>query len=60
MCLIQWSLRSDMTQFRHDPVGTTIPKNLKMLTEKHNDVKLAITVLVVFAGLRLLIIFGRK
>ena len=51
MCLIQWSLRSDMTQFRHDPVGTTIPKNLKMLTEKHNDVKLAITVLVVFAGL---------
>ena len=31
---------------QHDP-----PHNLKMLTEKHNDVKLAITVLIVGAGL---------
>ena len=36
---------------RHDPVGTTIPHNLKMLTEKHNDEKLAITTLTVAAGL---------
>ena len=36
---------------RHDPVGTTIPHNLKMLTEKHNDEKLAITTLTVVAGL---------
>ena len=32
---------------RHDPVGTTILHNLKMLTEKHNDEKLAITILIV-------------
>ena len=36
---------------RHDPVGTTIRPNLKMLTEKHSDEKLAITVLIVVAGL---------
>ena len=36
---------------RHDPVGTTIPHNLKMLTEKHNDEKLAITILIVGVGL---------
>ena len=36
---------------RPDPVETTIPHNLKMLTEKHNDGKLAITVLMVWAGL---------
>ena len=36
---------------RHDPVGTTIPHNLKMLTEKHNDEKLAITLLIVGTGL---------
>ena len=35
----------------HDPVGTTIPHNLKMLTEKHNDEKLAITLLIVGTGL---------
>ena len=35
----------------HDPVGTTIPHNLKMLTEKHNDEKLAITLLIVGIGL---------
>ena len=35
----------------HDPVGTTIPHNLKMLTEKHNDEKLAITLLIVGGGL---------
>ena len=34
-----------------DPVGTTIPQNLKMLTEKHNDEKLAITLLIVGTGL---------
>ena len=36
---------------RHDPVGTTIPHNLKMLTEKPNDEKLAITLLIVGTGL---------
>ena len=36
---------------RHDPVGTTIPHNLKMLTEKHNDEKLAIIHLIVGTGL---------
>ena len=36
---------------QHDPVGTTIPHNLKMLTEKNNDEKLAITILIVGAGL---------
>ena len=36
---------------RHDPVGTTIPHNLKMLTEKHNDGKLAVTLLIVGTGL---------
>ena len=36
---------------RHDAVGATIPHSLKMLTEKHNEEKLAITVLIVVAGL---------
>ena len=36
---------------RHDPVGTTILHNLKMLTEKHNDEKLTITILIVGVGL---------
>ena len=36
---------------RHDPVGTPIPHNLKKLTEKHNDEKLAITLLIVRTGL---------
>ena len=36
---------------RHDPVGTTIPHNLKMVTKKHNDKKLAITLLIVGTGL---------
>ena len=31
---------------RHDPVETTKLHNLKMLTEKHNDEKLAITLLI--------------
>ena len=31
----------------HDTVGTTIPHNLKILTKKHNDEKLAITLLIV-------------
>ena len=35
------------------------PNNLKMLIEKHNGEKLAITLLIVGVGL-LLIIFGRK
>ena len=39
---------------QHEP-----PHNLKMLTEKHNDEKLAITLLIVGTGL-MLIIFGRK
>ena len=36
---------------QHDAVGTTILHNLKMLTEKHSDENLAITVLNVVAGL---------
>ena len=36
---------------QHDPAGATRPHNLKMLTEKHNDEKLAITILIVGAGL---------
>ena len=36
---------------QHDPVGATRPHNLKMLTEKHNDEKLTITILIVGAGL---------
>ena len=36
---------------RHDPPDTTILRNLKMLAEKHNDEKLAITILIVGAGL---------
>ena len=36
---------------RHNPVEITIPHNLKMLTEKHNDEKLAITLLIVGTGL---------
>ena len=35
---------------QHDPVGATRPHNLKMLTEKHNDEKLTITILIVGAG----------
>ena len=34
-----------------DSAGTTIPRNLKMLTKKHNDEKLAITLLIVGTGL---------
>ena len=36
---------------RHDPVETTKLHNLKMLTEKHNDEKLTITLLIVGTGL---------
>ena len=36
---------------RHDPVGTTILYNLKMLIEKHSDEKLAIAILIVEFGL---------
>ena len=36
---------------RHDPVAKTIPHNLKMLIEKYNDEKLAITLLIVGTGL---------
>ena len=35
---------------RHDPVGATKLHNLKMLTEKHNDEKIAITLFIVGAG----------
>ena len=35
----------------HKPVETTIPHNLKILTEKHNDDKLAITLWIVGTGL---------
>ena len=36
---------------QHDPVGTTIPRKLKMPTKKDNDEKLAITILIVETGL---------
>ena len=36
---------------RHDPVAKTIAHNLKMLIEKYNDEKLAITLLIVGTGL---------
>ena len=36
---------------QHDPVETTIPHNLTSLAEKHNDEKLAITLLIVGNGL---------
>ena len=32
---------------QHDPVGTAVLHNLKMLTEKHSDEELAITLLIV-------------
>ena len=35
----------------HDPVGTTILHNLKMLTERNNNEKIAITLLIVGTGL---------
>ena len=34
----------------NDPLGVTKPLNLKMLTEKHNDERLAITLWVVWGG----------
>ena len=36
---------------QHNPVRITRPHNLRMLTEKHNDEKIAITILIVGAGL---------
>ena len=36
---------------QHDPVETTIPYNLKRLTERHNDEKRAITLFLVGTGL---------
>ena len=36
---------------RHDPVGVANLHNLKMLIEKHNDEKLAVTLLIVGGGL---------
>ena len=38
---------------RHDPAGERKPYNLnlRMFTEKHNDEKLAITILIVGVGL---------
>ena len=36
---------------QHDPAGAARPHNLKILTETHNDEKLAITFLIVGAGL---------
>ena len=34
-----------------EPAETTVPHNLKILTERHNDEKLAITLLIVGTGL---------
>ena len=39
-----------MPASRHDPVGTIIPHDLKILTEEHTDEKLAIKILIVGAG----------
>ena len=39
-------VKPDVPAGQHEP-----PHNLKMLTEKHNDQKLAITILIVAAGL---------
>ena len=36
---------------QHDLVGGTRPHNLRMLTEKHNDEKLVITLLIIGTGL---------
>ena len=36
---------------QHEPAEITIRQNLKRLTEKHNDEKLAITLLIVGTGL---------
>ena len=36
---------------RHDSAGATRPHNLKMLTEKHSDGKLTITLLILGSGL---------
>ena len=36
---------------RHDPVGAARSHKLRMFTEKHNDEKVAITILIVGAGL---------
>ena len=36
---------------RHKPPEIRIPHNLKMLAERHNDEKLAITLLIFGAGL---------
>ena len=36
---------------RHEPAEITIPHNLKMLIERYNDEKLAITLLIVRTGL---------
>ena len=36
---------------RHEPAEITIPHNLKMLIERYNDEKLAITLLIVGTGL---------
>ena len=36
---------------KHDPVGGTKLHNLKMVTEKHNDEKIAITLLIVGGAL---------
>ena len=36
---------------QHNPVGITRPHNPRMLTEKQNDEKLAIAILIVGTGL---------
>ena len=40
-----------MPEIRHDPVETKKLHNLEILTQKHNNVKLAITLLIVGTGL---------
>ena len=40
-----------ISSVQHDPVETTILHNLKMLTEKHNNENLAITLFIVETGL---------
>ena len=40
--------KTDISVGRHDPVGVTRPHNLRMLTEKQNAEKVAITILIAY------------
>ena len=44
-------LKTVIPAAQHEPAEITIPHNLKMLAERHNDKKLVITLLIVGACL---------